>query len=129
SALLKRIQDTVVFQPGLSRRALARTVCEWLNWRSPGGALQGGGCRKALAALVRRGAIVLPEVTAKVPARKPPSAVELGWVRCSLDDLGGVILVQVGDHRSADARLWRSLMHTHHYLGDKPLCGAQLRYL
>lgn len=130
SALLQRIQQTASAQPELSRRALARSVCQWLDWRSPNGAWQEGGCRKALATLQRRGLISLPEAKTSMPARQAqPLAVKLHAVRCALDELGGVELVVVGDHRSAEAKLWRGLMHTYHYLGDKPLCGAQLRYL
>ncbi len=46
----------------------------------------------------------------------------------TLEELGRVHLTQIGGHRSHDALVWRVLMDRHHYLGDKPLCGAQLRY-
>ena len=43
--------------------------------------------------------------------------------------LGPVELVPVGGARSPTARLWRALIATEHYLGYRPLVGAQLRYL
>src|SRR3989338_4591977 len=48
SNILDRIGQIIATIPGLSRRALSRHVCEWLNWRSTNGALQEGSCRKAL---------------------------------------------------------------------------------
>jgi hypothetical protein len=37
-----------------------------------------------------------------------------------------LVAVEAG---SREAQTWRALMAREHYLGDKPLCGAQLRYL
>jgi hypothetical protein len=39
-AMLERIQAAVDADPGISRRALSRQVCEWLDWRCPNGKLQ-----------------------------------------------------------------------------------------
>jgi len=61
--LLRRIQDRVDLEPELSRRALSRKVCEWLDWRSVTGKWQEMSCRKALAKLNRQGLLRLPEVS------------------------------------------------------------------
>ena len=50
-------------------------------------------------------------------------------VRTSFAALGQIEVVAISDHRSEEAQIWRALMERHHYLGDKQLCGAQLRYL
>jgi len=48
-------------EPEISRSALSRRVCEWLNWRSPNGKPCEVSCRKALLDLDSRGMIQLPE--------------------------------------------------------------------
>lgn len=127
--ILDRIRDVVTSVPEISRRALSRRVCEWLDWRSATGAWQEGGCRKALAQLVRRQVIELPAAPALFTPRQPPTLeVEDLRVSTSLEALGAVELVAV-EAGSLEAQTWRALMAREHYLGDKPLCGAQLRYL
>lgn len=129
TSLLERIREVIASVPEISRRALSRKVCEWLDWRSANGALQEGGCRKALAELARRGAVELP-AAARAIVRQPTCTVELkeSAVALPLEALGTVSLVVV-EAGSEDAKRWRALLDRHHYLGDKPLCGAQLRYL
>ncbi|WP_347273081.1 hypothetical protein [Candidatus Kuenenia sp.] len=46
--ILERICKVIAEMPGISRRALSRKVCEWLNWCSSNGKLQEWNCRKAL---------------------------------------------------------------------------------
>jgi hypothetical protein len=128
--ILARIRDIVAGEPQISRRSLSRRVCQFLEWRSHGGDWQEGGCRKALAQLERRRVLELPAPCASfAPRQTPVLAVEDTEVCTPLEELGAVELVAIGAHRSAEARVWRVLMHRHHYLGEKPLCGAQLRYL
>ena len=127
--LLDRIREAVTSVPEISRRALSRRVCEWLDWRTATGGWQEGGCRKALALLVRRQVIELPAVRARFTPRQP-TTLEVEDLRVSgpLATLGAVELVAV-EAGSREAQIWRALMAREHYLGEKPLCGAQLRYL
>lgn len=133
--IIQRIQITVNAQPELSRLALSRQVCEWLNWRSPNGKLKDMSCRVALLSLERRGIIQLPEVRIKpvfrLYAKRDLSreAEEPLEVNCNLSDLGKVEIIPVKSRYSRDSQVWRALMQRHHYLGDGPLCGAQMRYL
>lgn len=62
--LLDRITDWVTEEPQLSRRALSRRVCEWLNWRAHDGRLKQMSCRVALCKLARAGALQLPQARA-----------------------------------------------------------------
>lgn len=127
--LLDRIREVVKSVPEISRRALSRRVCEWLDWRTAAGAWQEGGCRKALAQLVRRQVLELPAAPSRLPLRQPPTVeVDELCVHAPLEALGAVELVAV-EAGSREAQTWRALMAREHYLGDKPLCGAQLRYL
>ena len=108
TSLLERIREVIASVPEISRRALSRKVCEWLDWRSANGALQEGGCRKALVELARRGAVELP-AAARAIVRQPTWNVELeeAAVAMPLDELGTVSLVVV-EAGSDDAKRWRA---------------------
>jgi len=128
------IQSAVDGEPSLSRRALSRRVCEWLDWRAPNGKPKEGSCRKALVELDRKGLVELPEAEPprglRGPARNGSAAPPgLPDVRADLDDLGTITVEPVGDRRSKNAGIWKSLMERFHYLGSGPLCGGQMRYL
>jgi hypothetical protein len=133
--LLERINDLAGAQPQLSRRALSRQVCEWLDWRGADGRLKQMSCRVALGKLARAGALQLPQPAAAVVGARAPSCQHelLSGVsvplKGQLAQLGCIDLVLVGSRGSAAARVWKALLQAHHYLGAGPLCGAQLRYL
>jgi len=133
SKLVERIAATIDAEPAISRSALSRRVCEWLEWRAPDGKLREVGCRKALLELERRGGVRLPEceeVASFGPeATKRRSPPEVAEVRCSLDKLGEVAVVPVTSRYSKSSEIWNGLMEAYHYLGAGPLCGAQVRYL
>lgn len=134
ATLVERISSAVEAEPTLSRRALSRRVCEWLDWRGPAGKLSEVSCRKALAELERRGRLELPKGH---PIPQPShgggsSLTEVAGaaeVRTSLAELGEVELVLVSSRYAKASSVWNGLMDAHHYLGRGPLCGAQLRYL
>ena len=92
SDVLSRIQAAVQAEPSLSRRALSRRVCQWLDWRSPAGRLQEMSCRKALAELKRRGVLALPERGGPYGFERvlPPLEVPVPELSCTLTALGAV---------------------------------------
>ena len=132
-AVLKRINAAVRDHPQWTRAELARRVCGWLGWRAATGKSKEVNCRVALVRLARRGLITLPA---------PRRAVRFGGssfaqtplnVPCKLEgsvkELRGLKLVLVSSKdRELDLQ-WKKLVATHHYLGYRPLCGAQMRYL
>ena len=132
-AVLKRINAAAREHPQGSRAELARRVCDWLNWRTENGKRKEMSCRVALGRLAERGLIDLPAPRRRVRfsgvsfARTQlnvPSTLE-----GSVKELGGLKLVLVSSKdRELDLQ-WKKLVATHHYLGYRPLCGAQLRYL
>src|SRR5208337_2755828 len=131
--LLQRIQQTVDQEPDLSRRALSRLVCEWLNWRTALHELKEVSCRVALLKLHRRGALDLPAVAPAVvspprplPARRAPQPIVV--TEASLEALQPVSLRRIEQADCAASRLWNQMMERYHYLGAGPLCGAQMRY-
>lgn len=132
--ILKRINETVVAEPTISRRSLSKRVCGWLNWRSENGKLKDMSCRKVLLRLQKEGKIQLPE--SEKPARlqkrviyRAIQEVELPTVFCNLDEMGTIEIIPVQSCHSKESRIWNYLMQTHHYLGAGPLCGKQIRYL
>ena len=130
--ILDRIVQTVRDTADLTRCALSRLVCEWLNWKDAAGRAKQSSCRALLVKLERRGLIELPLARpVSFEAGEPAAAtVEQQWpqLKTTLQRLGGIELVVVNGNR-AHSRVWRAMMKAHHPLGDGPLCGAQLRYL
>jgi len=132
--ILQRIGTTLAQEPLLSRRALSRQVCEWLNWRSPNGDLKQMSCRVALGKLARSGVLRLAPSAHRAVHRSPmaydcATPPQIAPVKVRLAELGRIDLVRIGSRHSNAARLWKALMQHYHYLGAGPLCGAQMRYL
>jgi hypothetical protein len=129
SAIIERIRAAVV-EPGLTRSALSRRVCGWLDWFGGDGRAKEVSCRKALVELERRGLITLPGAQRAAPQARPAAVLEpfeAPVFRGSLEALGAVELVAVQGRELA--LLYRRMMAQYHPLGGGPLCGAQQRYL
>jgi hypothetical protein len=134
AAVLTRIEAAVQEQPELTRTALARLVCEWLNWRQPDGRFREASCRVALRRLERLGVLKLP--TPRRPGRSQKQTVERSAalescpaIEGDLKALGAIELVRVTGGPSPEAQLWKEMITHYHYCGYRPLVGAQIRYL
>ena len=130
--ILERISQTVRETADLSRCALSRLVCGWMNWMDAAGRAKESSCRALLVKLERRGLIELPAArpVSFEAGKRAIARPEEQWLqtKTTLQRLGKVELVVVNGSR-AHSRVWRSMMKAHHPLGDGPLCGAQVRYL
>jgi hypothetical protein len=134
SDLIHRISETLDSTPSISRRSLARSICEWMDWTAVSGKPKETVCRKALTVLESEGLIDLPrcdrprryEVGGETRQSAP---VQPAHVTCDLSELGGVAVEMVGSRYTSAAKIWKDLMDRYHYLGSGPLCGAQIRYL
>jgi hypothetical protein len=131
---IQRIRQTLEETPLISRRALARCVCEWLDWRAANGKFKEMVCRKALVMLERQGVIGLPAAEQTCTVQRAVWEKLPGWVgpadvACDLSELGDIEIELVGSRYSKAAGVWRALLDRHHGLGSGPLCGAQIRYL
>ncbi|MFH0903233.1 MAG: Druantia anti-phage system protein DruA, partial [Pseudomonadota bacterium] len=134
-----RIKAAVEEECDISRRSLARRVCEWLGWRRADGTVREESCRKALDELKRREIIQLPEKPPNMAfARKGTEKrrgggakveVKVKEVKCGLEEIEGLEVVAISSRYSKDWGVWKGLMQRYHYLGAGPLCGAQIRYL
>ena len=131
--ILARIRSRVKGDPVLTRTALSREVCTWLEWQGADRQPKDMSCRVALLKLARRGVIELPvgqavsfakPTEASVPALRDWLAIET-----NLAELGRVWLVPVDSGQAELSSTWWAMMQAHHPLGAGPLCGAQLRYL
>jgi hypothetical protein len=132
TAIQERIRLTVREEPSLSRLALSRRVCEWLEWRSANGRLKEMSCRKALNKMQQRGLIVLPQAQPSFASEHPPTTK---WepaapsLNCTLADLGEIEVHPVSSRYAKESKIWTALLNRYHYLKSGPLCGAQIRYL
>lgn len=128
---LARVQETVQTFRSLSRKELALTVCEHLDWRNPRGALKIQSCLILLDALEDHGVISLPpKRVTKSPVRRDP-AVDVRPPSLSIEDslaaLRPISLRVVST--SDDRERWKAYLETYHYLGYKHPFGAHLGYL
>ncbi len=133
--IIEQINELVNERPDISRTKLSLQVCEWLDWRSWNGKYKEMSCRVALLKLEKAGVIRLP-----VGGKKPPKAKNdistnkmeiepIPEISCELHDLGKVEVIPIENRHRSESRIWNSLMSSYHYLGNGPLCGAQIRYL
>ena len=135
SDIIGQIQAIIATCPRLSRVQLSRHVCEALGLRNALGKLRDVSCRIGLLKLHRQGVISLPPALTGPPPKakgvKPEATVgdEAPPISCRLSLLGEIEIVKVGSADSKVSRIWNELMRRYHYLGNGPLCGAQMRYL
>ena len=132
SGILAQIQQAAHQEPSLSRRALSRQICEWLDWRSPNGRLKDMSCRKALVKMQASGIIHLPQPAKRFAfAHTAKSSLEpiVPSLNCSLADLGEVRLYPVSNRFTQESKIWSALLDCYHYLKSGPICGSQIRYL
>lgn len=132
---IKRIRDLIEGRPELSRLELSRQVCDELDWKKPDGARKEMACRVAMLRMQRDGLIELPAArTADTNrVRRPPVATKQtdpelpvsGWAG-ELGALEFEIVDQAAGRRKS--QIWNEFIERYHYLGYKPLTGAQIRY-
>ena len=127
---VKQIRTLISAHPQVSRQRLSYLICEALDWRKADGSLKDMSCRVALLRMHRQGLIELPAPRHKVNpsrsfARRTAQAEPRGRLEASVQALGALRLAQV---QRTDSALWNEYIDRYHYLGYKPLPGAQLRY-
>ncbi len=116
--------------PDRTRAELSRLTCRMLAWYKPDGGLKDMSARVAMLRMQEDGLIELPP-----PRRKRPDATvtitsqtDPGQPICKpARALMPLVLRRVQNKQ--DSRLWNEYIHRYHYLGHKPLPGAQIRYI
>lgn len=128
---IDQIRHLITSSPKLKRTQLSRLVCKEFGWLRPDGRLKEMSCRVAMLRMERDGVITLP------PSQNPNcnNRTRLGFTSASdpcfpislpAGALGKLLFHQIQTRR--DSLLWNELIERYHYLGYKPLPGAQIRY-
>jgi len=126
-AAIRHLIDT---SPQHCRTELSREVCRLLGWIKPDGGLKDMSCRVAMLRMHKDGLIRLPAARATglsptrielTPASAPEPPLTLPVHELAAPEFH---LVREKKH----SRLWNEYIQRYHYLGYKPLPGAQLRY-
>lgn len=135
SDTIQQIRQSLKETPSISRRALARNICELMDWKAESGRFKETVCRKALMVLEDQNLLDLPKPGMShgfkkvIKTRQNPPWVQPINVDCDLNGLGCIDIEMVTSRYSKAFKTWKGLMDTYHYLGSGPLCGAQIRYL
>jgi len=110
---------------------IARTICELLEWKRPGGGLKNHECRQLLERLQADGFLKLPGL--RKLGGTGPRRVDLSQQRfepepieCAARGCEPLELALVEGR--AESRLWREHVERYHYLGCRVPFGAHLRY-
>jgi hypothetical protein len=123
------IRTLIAEDPTRTRAELSRLTCRALQWRKADGGLKDMSARVAMLRMQEDGLIELPPPRCK----RPDQRVRIG----SRSDPGEPLdkplgaLTPLALRRvctKSESRLWNEYIHRYHYLGHKPLPGAQLRY-
>lgn len=129
---IQLIRQLIASRPEANRADLSRQVCRSLGWLRPDGRLKDMSCRVAMIRMEKDGLIGLPAAKTKngngrhqpkiTPASDPKVPICLGAGK-----LGDLTFRPVQSPK--DSHLYNELIHRYHYLGYKPLTGAQKRYM
>ncbi|MGH9363692.1 MAG: DUF4338 domain-containing protein [Thermoanaerobaculia bacterium] len=128
---IAEIRRIVGQDPSRTRWALSQLICEALAWRKPDGGLKEMSCRVALLRMEKHGLVRLPPPrrrngNGKHCVRRTPRGEPQPPVCTPVSELRDLRLQLVASE--GDSRLWNEYIDRYHYLGYKPLPGAQLRY-
>lgn len=124
------IQQLIDEDPARSRADISKRACQTLGWFKPDGGLKEMSARVAMLRMQADGLITLPP-----PRRAPPDSkvyiTSESDPRPTIEQPAGALapLTLKLVVAKADSRLWNEYIQRYHYLGHKPLPGAQLRYL
>jgi hypothetical protein len=125
------IQRTVKILAALSRRELAHTICEHLQWVTPKGIHRIQTCLNVLEEMELLGILTLPEVQ----QRKKRKQKEIQWtnrteeqplINSKLDDLLPISLQVVKEKE--EIMLWNEFVDRYHYLGYRRPIGSYICY-
>lgn len=127
---IAQIRRLIAEDPGRTRAELSRLTCRVLEWYKPDGGLKDMSARVAMLRMQADGLIELPPPRCK----RPDARVTI----TSQSDPGQPIhkparaLMPLSLRRvqnKQDSCLWNEYIQRYHYLGHKPLPGAQIRYI
>lgn len=118
---------------GISRKELAYTVCELLDWKRANGKLKERECRDFLEHLEQSGLLKLPEkkpTGSRAPRKhmsKKNAEWPYSWLTGSVEDYTPLCVEPVT--KPQQRQLFCDLLSRYHYLGYTMPFGARLQYL
>ena len=117
--------------PQLSRKELAATVCEFLEWTTPAGRAKTPQCKYFLETLEEAGLIELPApvITSQRSTwnvKIPDFTIDTTPITGELKDLEPIHLEIA--RAGIDLKRWRRYVNEYHMLGDKKVFGSRLAY-
>jgi hypothetical protein len=129
---IDRIRRLIGSVHPLNRAGLSRKVCDELGWLGRDGRRKEMSCRVAMLRMERDGLIRLPPPqnvngNGRIRPRHTPASDPQEPITLAAGDLGQLVLRPV--RTRPESPLWNELIERYHYLGYKPLPGAQIRYL
>lgn len=109
---------------------IARTVCEWLDWKRPNGRLKNHECRLLLERLRDDGFLTLPPVRplGKSGPRVPALTAISDPQPLVTSTVAGLQPLAVRLVQNSEGPLFRQLLQRYHYLSHRVHPGANLRY-
>ncbi len=127
---LTQVQETVEMFKNLSRKELALTICEHLDWKTPNGKLKINSALTLLEKLESYDIVTLPvKKKYKAQVRRIPAFVEhpkIIPVNDTLDAIGPISLQRITSKK--DREEWKAYIQTYHYLEYKHPVGAHIGY-
>ena len=124
------INELIENNPGMSRWALSKKLCQAWNWRQANGQLRDMVCRSFLLRIEEAGYIKLPpRKSTSFFVRKKPSIIEVDQspICGSLSDIKPLQFMQV--RRTKYEKLYNSLIQQFHYLKYAQPVGEHLKYV
>jgi len=129
---LSRVQQTVDEFQNLSRRELGHTICEHIQWLTPGGNHKIQACLSALEQMEEIGLFTLPSKrkieskgTQKEIVRTEKAEGHSG-IDCQLKDLLPIRIQRITEKE--DINLWNEYVDRYHYLKYRKPIGTHSRY-
>lgn len=129
---LETIRRIISSREDMTRQEISFKVCEELDWHCPSGRLKDMSCRVALLRMQEDGLIELPaprtknnnrRIRPRITSRSDP-AFPVVTPAGQLPDLTLDPVLS-----SKESSLWNEFIERYHYLGYRPLPGAQQRYI
>ncbi len=126
------IRQLIAAEPKRNRLELSKIVCEQFQWLRPDGRLKDMSCRVAMLRMHRDGLICLPapqtkNSNGKIRPQISSASAPQKSISLPAGELGPLLFRPISTQK--DSYLWNELIERYHYLGHKPLPGAQFRYL
>jgi len=124
------IRRLIAQEPSRTRAELSRLTCQALHWRKADGGLKAMSARVAMLKMHEDGLIELPPPRCQRPSSKVCITARSDphpELRKPAGALKPLRLHRVQD--KSHSQLYNEYIERYHYLGYKPLPGAQLRYI